>query len=417
MAKRKVVELVVIGGGGRGTGYAEFAKKFPDRLKIVGVAEPRDWYRENLVQRHAIPKENVARDWRELAGRRRFADGVIIATQDAMHVDPAVAFAGLKYDMLLEKPMAPDAAGCRKIVKAVLRNNVTFAVCHVLRYTSYTRKLKQLVMDGAVGDIASIQHMEGVGFWHQAHSFVRGNWGNEKKSAPMLLAKSCHDLDWLRHIMGSRCARVSSFGNLLHFNKANRPKGAAARCLDCKVAKNCLYDAARFYLGMVRRGNKGWPVDVLTPVVTRASVREALRKGPYGRCVYACDNDVVDHQVVNMLFEKGQTASFTMSAFGSGRKTRIFGTRGHIYGDDEKIEHTCFLTGKTKVYDVNKLDTGILGGHGGGDFGIMDSFITALATGDRSRILTGPQETLETHLSVFAAEKARKTNRVVDVVV
>lgn len=417
MAKRKPVELLVIGAGSRGAGYATYAQRFPDRLRIAGVAEPRDWYRENLVRLYGIPHENAVRDWRELADRPRLADGVIIATQDAMHVEPTVAFAKKKYDILLEKPMAPDETGCRRIVKAVMDHGVTFAVCHVMRYTVYTRKLKELLAAGAVGEIVSIQHMEGVEFWHQAHSFVRGNWRNEKESSPMLLAKSCHDLDWLRYLMGRRCVRVASFGTLFHFRKENQPPGAAARCLDCKVAKTCPYDAGRFYLGMVARGAKGWPVNVLTPVVTRANVLEALRKGPYGRCVYACDNDVVDHQVVAMSFEGGQTASFTMTAFGSGRKTRIFGTRGQIYGDGAVIEHEDFLTRKTKTYDVNKRDPSILGGHGGGDFGIMDAFVTALATGDRSRILTGPIETLETHLSVFAAEKARRTNRVVEVVV
>ena len=416
-AKRKPVEIVILGAGGRGAGYARFAGHFPDRLRIVGVAEPREWYRENLAKLYKIPRENVARDWRELAERARFADGVIVATQDAMHVDPTVEFAKKKYSIMLEKPMAPDEAGCRKIVKAVMDNRNIFVVCHVMRYTVYTRKLKELLEAGAVGDIVSMQHMEGVAFWHQAHSYVRGNWRNEKESSSMLLAKSCHDLDWIRHLMGNSCVRVASFGNLFHFRKENKPKGSANRCLDCKVAKTCPYDAARFYLGMVARGAKHWPVNVLTPVVTRANVLEALRKGPYGRCVYACDNDVVDHQVVNMSFEKGQTASFTMTAFGSGRKTRIFGTRGQIYGDGVKIEHEDFLTRKTKTYDMAKLDQTILGGHGGGDGGVMDSFVTALETGDTSKILTGPRETLETHLSVFAAEKARKTNSVVNVVV
>ena len=413
--KCKPVELVVVGAGGRGTGYATFARHFPERLRIVGVAEPRKWYRENLVKLYNIPKENAVNDWSELATRPRFADGVIIATQDAMHVEPTVAFAKLKYAVLLEKPMAPDAAGCRRIVKAVMDNNVTFAVCHVMRYTAYTRKLKELIVAGAVGDVVSIQHMEGVAFWHQAHSFVRGNWRNEKESAPMLLAKSCHDLDWMRYIMGDKCVKVSSFGNLFHFNKKNKPRGSANRCLDCKVAKDCLYDAKRFYLGLVAKGSKKWPVDVLTPVVTRANVLEALRTGPYGRCVYACDNDVVDHQVVNMLFEHDQTATFTMTAFGDGRKTRIFGTQGQIYGDSYKIEHTDFRSGKVKTYDITKLAESIIGGHGGGDGGVMDGFLKAVATGDRSHILTGPLETLETHLSVFAAEKSRHTNRMVEV--
>lgn len=411
------VSILVIGAGGRGTGYASFAAAHPDRARIVGVAEPRDFYRERLAQDHRIPAGQVFRDWKQAARRPRFADAVIIATQDAMHVAPAVAFARKGYHMLLEKPMAPTAAGCRKITDAVLDAGIVFAVCHVLRYTAYTQRLKQIVDSGAIGDVVSIQHLEPVGYWHQAHSFVRGNWRNETESSPMLLAKSCHDLDWIRHIMGAPCRRVSSFGSLYHFRPGQKPAGAADRCLECAVEPSCPYSARKIYLGRVARGHTGWPVNVLTPDTTEAGVTEAIRTGPYGRCVYACDNDVVDHQVVNMEFEGGRSASFTMTAFtyGEGRQTRIFGTRGEIRGNSSAITLVDFLTDQTTEIDTRASDGSILGGHGGGDYGLMDSFIAAVATGDRSRILSGPRETLETHLMVFAAERARRRNRVVDV--
>ena len=324
------VTLLIIGAGSRGSGYAHFAEQFPDRVRVVGVAEPRRPYRERLVKAHDIPPEHVFSDWRDAAAVPRFADAVIIATQDRMHVEPAVAFAKLGYHMLLEKPMAPDAEGCYKIVDAVKRSGILFGVCHVLRYTQYTQKLKHLIDSGAIGDIVGIDRLEPVGFWHMAHSFVRGNWRNESESGPMLLTKSCHDLDWIYYIMGSRpWTAVSSFGSLKHFRPEEAPPGAAERCLDCPVEADCPYSAKRIYLEVLRRGYTGWPVDVLTPDPTPESVLDALRTGPYGRCVYHCDNDVVDHQVVAMEFEGGQTATFTMMAFTRmrHRETRIFGTR------------------------------------------------------------------------------------------
>ncbi len=411
------VKLLIIGAGGRGGGYATYAAEHPDLAKVVGVAEPRDFYRNRLIETHNIPSENVFTDWRAAAERQRLADAVIIATQDNMHADPAVAFAGKGYHMLLEKPMAPNEGDCRRIVSAAVENKIIFAVCHVMRYTAYTLRLKAVIDSGAIGEVVSLQHFEPVGYWHQAHSFVRGHWGNEAKSSFMLLAKSCHDLDWISYIMDARCLKVSSFGSLYHFRKESKPAGAADRCLECPVEADCPYSAKKIYLGMLERGNKGWPVDVLTPDVTPEGITQALRDGPYGRCVYECDNDVVDNQVVNMLFEGGRTASFTMTAFNEAghRKTRIFGTRGEIYGDGSKITLFDFLTDKTEVIDTEAADASILGGHGGGDYGLMKRFIAAVASNDQSKILSGPAETLESHLMVFAAERARRENSVVDV--
>jgi predicted dehydrogenase len=411
------IRIIVAGAGGRGSGYAGYAREKPGEAVIVGVAEPREFYRENLVKDHAIPRENVFTSWEQMAGRPKFADAVIIATQDRMHAAPAIAFAGKGYDILLEKPMASVEADCRAIVAAVKKAGVIMAVCHVMRYTKYTRALKKVVDEGAIGEVVSIQHLEPVGHWHQAHSFVRGNWRNEAESSFMLLAKSCHDLDWIRHIMGRRCVRVSSFGTLTHFRKEARRVGAADRCLDCVVEKDCPYSAVELYLGMIRENKKHWPVDVVTTDLTEEGVTRALREGPYGRCVYACDNDVVDHQVVNFEFEGGRTGTFTMTAFTRqrDRETRLFGTRGEINGDGEKIRIYDFLTRKTREIDTNVADSTILGGHGGGDYGLMSSFVTAVAKKDPSLILSGPDESLETHLMVFAAERARRQGGVVKV--
>jgi predicted dehydrogenase len=335
-----------------------------------------------------------------------------------MHADPAVAFAAKGYHILLEKPMAPNEADCARIAAAVKQAGVLCAVCHVLRYTSYTQALKQIVDAGEIGEVVSLQHLEPVGYWHQAHSFVRGNWRNTNESSFMLLAKSCHDMDWIRYIVGSKCLSLSSFGSLKHFRREAKPSaaGQAKFCLDCAYEPQCPYSAKKIYLGRLARGERGWPVDVVTPEATEESLTAALRSGPYGRCVYECDNDVVDHQVVNMLFEGGRSAVFTMTAFnaGSHRKTRIFGTRGEIYGDGESIEVYDFLSDTRRVIETNTGDASLLGGHGGGDYGLMDRFVAAIAAGDQGLILSGAEESLETHRMTFAAERARLEHRVVD---
>jgi len=414
----KPVTYIVIGAGSRGTGYATFATSHPDRAEVVGVAEPREPARMRLVTEHDIPPDNVYTDWRAVAAGEKFADAVVITTQDAMHIEPAIALAEKGYHILLEKPMAPTAEECKQIVAAVKANKVMLGVGHVMLYSPYTRTLKKLLDEGAVGEIVSIQHLEPVGYWHQAHAFVRGNWRNEAQSSFMLLSKSCHDIDWLRYIMGEKCLSVSSFGSLKHFRKEEKPPeaGPALRCLACDYEPNCPYSAKRFYLGRLEKGLTGWPVNLITFDVTVEGVLEALRNGPYGRCVYECDNDVVDNQVVNMLFAGNKTASFTMTAFTQQgpRRTCIFGTRGEIYGDGVRIHLTDFLTDETQVIDTAASDASITGGHGGGDYGFISTFINAVARNDPSELLSGPDETLESHLIVFAAEQARRENRVVN---
>ena len=414
----KQITAVIAGAGGRGMGYSTFALAHPERLRIVGVAEPLEYNRGKMIQMHDLPSEAVFTDWRDLAARPRMADAVIIATQDAMHTAPALAFAALGYNILLEKPMSPVEAECEQIVQAAKAHNVLFGVCHVLRYTHYTQTLKSLLESGAIGELVSIQHLEPVGYWHQAHSFVRGNWRNEAESSFMLLSKSCHDLDWLSYIVGDACVSMSSFGALQHFHKQAKPAEAkdALRCLHCDYEPNCPYSAKKIYLGQLARGEYGWPANTVTPEPTVETLTAALESGPYGRCVYECDNDVVDHQVVNMQFAGGQTGSFTMTAFnkGSDRKTRIFGTRGEIYGDGQRIEHFDFLTDQRKVIDTRLDEGGPLGGHGGGDYGLMDRFVRAVAENDQSVILSGPDASLESHRMVFAAERARRQHCVVD---
>jgi predicted dehydrogenase len=409
------ITLLIVGAGNRGAGYATAALLQPERVRVVGVAEPREHYRQAIAQTYGVPAANVFADWREAASRPRFADAVVIATPDALHAEPAIAFARLGYAMLLEKPMAPNAEDCRRIAEAVERSGVIFAVGHVLRYTPYTRQIKALLAAGAIGDIVSIQHLEPVGYWHFAHSFVRGNWRSEALSSPVLLAKSCHDLDWIRYMLGVPCQTISSLGTLRHFRRENQPAGAAERCLDCPVEPDCPYSARKIYLGRVARGQAGWPVDVLTPDVTAEGVEAALRHGPYGRCVYACDNDVLDNQVVQMQFEGGRTASFSMVAFTEAgyRRTTIFGTRGELYCDGHVIRVHDFLTDATQAIDVDALTAGRPGSHAGGDYGLMDAFVSAVATSDPSFILSGPQESLESHLMVFGAEQARIENRIV----
>ncbi|MEA4945048.1 MAG: Gfo/Idh/MocA family oxidoreductase [Propionicimonas sp.] len=410
------VTLAVVGAGNRGQAYADWTLQHPEAARVVAVAEPDPARRERFAASHGLGPDATAADWRELFDRPRVADAVIIATQDRLHTEPAVAFARAGYDVLLEKPLAPTLDECEQVAEAARAGGGIVAACHVLLYTPHTAALREVLASGRIGEIASIQHLEPVGYWHQAHSFVRGNWRRRDESAFMLLAKSCHDIDWLQHIVGRPIRRVSSFGGRFHFGPEHAPVGAAERCVDCRLQDSCEYSAVHIYGDRLSAGDDGWPVSVVVDPATPASLAEALRTGPYGRCVYHCDNDVVDHQVVSLEFDGGASGVFTMTGFTeyAYRQTRIFGTHGELTTDGRFIDIVEFAGDRRERIDVEAVgDATAGGGHGGGDEGLMAAFSHAVATRDTSGLYSGIEASLASHRAVFAAERARLESAVI----
>ncbi|XP_077312075.1 putative oxidoreductase YteT [Lithobates pipiens] len=414
----KCVSVIIVGAGSRGFVYGFYGVNFPKRMKVVGVVDPRSAARENMKKYHEVDEDKYFEDWREAVEREKFADAVIITTPDKLHRQREVR-ALLRSLNLCSSGVTPE--DCREIVSTCKEKAVLLAVGHVLRYHPVSIQIKELIDSGVIGDIVHIQHMEPVGFWHFAHSYVRGNWRNEAESTFSLLAKSCHDIDLISYWMGKqRCMKVSCFGALSHFTKENKPSGASSRCLDCAVEGACPYSAQKIYLN---QGHFGWPVSVVCSngVYDIESLTEALRTGPYGRCVYECDNDVCTNQVVNMEFEGGRTAAFTMMAFTyalGGRSTSIYGTKGELHHRGRGPITVCkFLTNEEVTLPAknNAFVPPYLGGHDGADYNLIEAFISAVAKGDPSRIVTGPEDTLRSHLLVFHAERSRRENRVVNI--
>lgn len=400
---------IVIGGGSRGRAYADYSLHSPEKLEIVGVAEPDEKRRAQFAEKYGIPEENCYSDWKDILDKPKFADAAFICTLDSMHTEPAIRAMRSGYDVLLEKPMSNTQEECIKIEAVARETGRVLTVCHVLRYTSFYSTLKRLITEGQIGEVATIDQIENVGYWHQAHSFVRGNWRNSGESSPMILQKSCHDLDIISWLIDKPCIYVSSFGSLRHFTPENAPEGAPDNCMKgCPASESCPYYAPKIYLN----GNKVWPVNVLTTDLTTEGITKALEEGPYGRCVYHCDNDVVDREVVCMEYEGGATATFTMTAFTADltRQIKIMGTKGQITAEmGGKILLERFGEEAQEVHpDKTAADEF---GHGGGDYGIMTNFLSLLnGEGDN---LTSAKASLQSHLMCFAAEKSRIEHRTI----
>jgi predicted dehydrogenase len=367
------------------------------------VAEPDPARRERFAAAHNLPPDRVFVDHKALFAQGQLAQALINTTMDQQHVETTLDALDVGYDVLLEKPMAPNPHDCVRLVRAAEAAGRALYICHVMRYSPFYTTLYETLRSGAVGEVMTVTHRENVAFWHQAHSFVRGNWGNSGRSAPMILAKSCHDMDILFWLLGKRVQKLQSFGSLTHFCPEQAPEGAPERCTDgCPHWEACPYYAPRMYM----RDTSGWPISAISVDTSYEARMEALRTGPYGRCVYRCDNDVVDHMTINMLFEDDLTVTFTMHAFSheNCRTMRYDGTRASLIGHGGKGELTLhdFRTLSERAVPIGQAE----GGHGGGDAGLMGAFVRALA-GEQGAMRTSARDSLESHLMAFAAEESR----------
>jgi len=403
----KPVTAITCGAGSRGNVYGNFALKYPDQLDIVGVAEPIQFRNDRYTQKHQIKEENRFNTWEDVFKRPKFADAVIISTPDNLHYGPCMAALKAGYDVLLEKPISPSEKECRDILSLAKKNKRIVAVCHVLRYAPYFIKLRELMQGGAIGEVVSIQHFEPIQHVHMSHSYVRGNWHNSKKTTPIILAKSCHDLDIIKWMVGKPCTHIQAFGDLKWFRKENAPAGSTDRCLNgCAVESTCPYSAKRIYYD--RRswlGHFDLPQDKSKHGEV---IMDYLRNTNYGKCVYQMDNDQPDHYTTNILFEGGITASFSMEAFTSyeGRRTRVMGSMGDIVGDMTGFIMTDFRTGKTTEWKEST------DGHGGGDWRLVADWIQAVSKQDPSLLSSTIDASIESHVMGFAAEKSRMTKTV-----
>lgn len=410
----KKVSVALIGAGLRGINYLEYALQHPMELEVAAVAEPVRERRESFKHRHWIDDAHCFEDWDAFFAAPKMADAVLICTQDKQHFEPTMRALEAGYHVLLEKPMSSDPEECIRMGVMASQAGLVFSICHVLRYTPFFTTLKQLLERETIGQLMSIQHNENVGYWHQAHSFVRGNWRRKEDSSPMILAKSCHDLDILLWLADSDCLRVSSFGSLSHFTAAQAPEGAPKRCLDgCPVSDQCLYYAPDLYL----TEDTNWPTSAISDDMSYDARYKALLEGPYGRCVYHCDNDVVDHQVVNLEFANTVTAAFTMSAFTRdvSRTIKLMGTRGEIRGAMEKNEIEIIHFGSGKIEQISFEDRGGHIGHGGGDMGLIKDFLRLVQSGGSNQGLTSASRAVQSHLMAFAAEQSRVDGKVISI--
>ena len=390
--------IVILGYGQRGKIYADYALNNPKEFTVGAIIDTDKARRELASSKHDCP---IFADYKDFLQANIPADIVAIATQDIDHLEHAIACMEKGYDLLLEKPIANTIEDCEKIYEASVKYNRKVIVCHVLRYTPFYRKVKSIIDSGLLGDIMTVNMSENVGYYHQAHSFVRGPWRNSKQACPMIVAKCCHDLDILRWLVGEKCEEISSIGSVSFFKEENAPNGSTQYCSDCKC-DDCIYRAKKLY------DEYQWMRSYFCCDYENDELAgQALRYSQYDRCVFRCDNDVVDHEVSIFRFAKNITAMHTMTAFSKEiyRDIKIHGTKAELVGIMEKnVLEVRIFGGETITYDFR--DAPISGNHGGGDNGLMHA-VYLERNGMPADGTTYLDVSIDSHRMAFGAENSR----------
>jgi len=412
--ENKSLEVLIIGARNRGMyAYGELAKREDMDMSVVAVAEPVKDRREKMKLEHHIPEERCYETGKEALEQEKFCDAVIITTPDMTHKDLALMALDKGYDVLLEKPMATNAMDCVEIVEAQKRSGSVLCVAHVLRYTPFFNGIKDIIDSKELGAVKEISIVEEVGHLHYPHSYVRGNWRRKDESGPIILTKSCHDMDIIPWLIGDSVKSVRSEGSLKTFKESNAPEGSTLRCTDdCKAKSTCKYNAEEYYLHEKDPNKLDLFVKIISPVDKSVEARrKAIETGPYGRCVYRCDNDVNDHERVTINFNKDINAEYTMKCGGEEftRKVTVEMEKGQIHGDLSKgslfvLEYPTYTGGETKR--TIDLPNESRDGHGGGDELILKSFIKVSNSNNEKYNLTSAQTSLQSHLMCFAAEES-----------
>lgn len=405
----KQVSIVAIGAGNRTNKYLEYVKQHPDKAKLVGVVELNEIRRNKIAEKFCLEPSACFTDYHDFFRSSLKVDAVMICTPENMHYEPCMMAIEAGYHVLLEKPIAQTPEECIAIGEAARRKNVIVTVCHVLRYHPYFIKLKELACSGELGNIISINHRTAVGVDRAAHSFVRGPWRKESETNPMLISKCCHDIDFLLWLTKTRCRKLTSFGSLRWFKSTNAPEGSAHRCIDCQVESQCPFSAIDLY-----RIRRDWIANFDVPQGKNIDevIEEELEQGLYGRCIYHCDNDVVDHQIVSMEMESEVTINFSMDIFTleDHRATQICLTEGEIEGDETQIKVRRFRGGEETIYDFSDIKHKPF--HAGADLDLMADFIEAIQT-EGKYLRTSIDLSVESHRICFEAERSRKEKRTI----
>ena len=410
MEKSNIIRVCLIGAGQRGIHLARQLRHSSGKAKLVAVAEPGESTRLDIAKEFSLTEDVCFSGWKEMVESKIHCDAAIIATLDNQHTAPVLASLDKGWDILLEKPVADKFEDILKIEQVREKTGKLISVCQTLRYKKNFRKVKELVDDGEIGEVVTLEYLEAIGNIRFSHNYVRGKWGREEDNTFLLLHKSSHDLDFISWIIEKPCLKVSSFGGLKYFNLDNTPTGSASRCgNECQVEQSCIYSALNLY---VYTDRTAWPASTVSKDHSLQTHLDVINNGPLGKCGWRSGNNVVDHQVVAMEFEGNVTAIFTMSGFTSfiGRRIRIHGTTGDLFFDEanQLIRLTKYGSGEEKefLFDPDPFTHPE-------DQEIVGNWIEAIRKNDISGIAVDIKEVIKTHSIVFAAEKSRLENKMI----
>lgn len=404
------VKVAVIGAGVRGTyTYAPYILEYPNLCEIVAVVETKKGRRDLFSQKYNLKEEYIFESEEQFFASEKIADAVIIATSDDSHYNYAKLALEKGYHILLETPMANSLDGLVHLKElSHTYSDRILMTCHVLRHTEFFNKLKEIIDSRELGELSSIQYNENIGYLNFAHSYVRGNWRNSSDTSPLILSKSSHDMDILLYLTGSKFRKIASFGSLKHFNSDSFKLTMSENCYRCSEEENCPYSCKKIYLENNSVMNNAVHINP-----TKENLETILKEGPYGRCVYRSDNNVVDNMVSIIEFENNVSATFNLSAFTKecNRTIKLMFTHGEVGGsfNDNEIRIKKFGEDEDRLLSLGKNDLS----NNNANSNLIKSFINSVSQKNYISPNSNIKDSINSHVMAFAAEYSRVSEEVI----
>ena len=401
------VKLAIIGTGLRGAyTYAPLIAKYKDKCEIVAFVENKKGRRDLFLEKYPVDKDMVFDNLNDFIAHDKLADAVIISHYDLLHYDTAQVLLVKGYDVLVETPVANSLDGLVHLKEYSLKNkDRLFMVAYNNRYSSFYTKLKEIVDDKKLGDLINISYNVDIGYQNFVHNYVRGNWRITSDTATIMLTNSCQDIDMMINLSKGKCQKVSCFSDLRIFNWENFNTKMSENCFRCSEEESCPFSAKKIYLQEDKFINNSVHINP-----TKDNLEAILKQGPYGKCVFYCDNDVCDNLTSIFKFDNKVTSNFNINAFTkeSDKKIRLFYKEGEVEASfkQKEIKIKSFLNTDEKIIKIDQENT---------DEKLFLDFIDRVKNKNYKSCISDVGSVIESHVATFAAEFANVSETVVDV--
>lgn len=354
--------IALVGTGVRGVDMwgKQVVDKYGDRVRFVGLCDINPG-RVAMAKAYLGVDCPTYTDFERMMKETR-PDTLIVTTVDSTHHEFIIRGMEMGADIITEKPLTTDESKCRQILEAQRRTGKNVRVTFNYRYSPHRVKIYELLREGRIGKLTSVDFHWYLDIHHGADYFRR--WHRlRSKSGSLLVHKASHHFDLLNWWIDSDPQEVFAYGELEHYGK-NGPF-RHTHCRTCPHKGGCA-----FHFDITKEK------ELMMLYVQNEKHDGYLRDG----CVFREDIDIFDKMAVQIRYANRVQVSYSLTAYSpyEGYRISFSGTKGRIDAwikemqpwEEEPFDEIQLTTnfGKREVFRVSNSE----GGHGGGDGRLHD---------------------------------------------